>query len=208
MPIDNFSRPCLPGQFGQAPEIRPRHFRIVIPRRHGHQAREPQIRAAANRLDQRGQGFRVRAGLGFFPGKLHLDHDFKRLSPPGPAAEPVFPNRRSRSPEKYPRPCEPCSIADARSGEIRAPADQPSAGCLRLEFLHVVFAKYAQAQLVRFARHIGGKFFGDRDQRDLRARAPGAPRRVLNSLLHPFQTFTKHAVSSIRGAPIARSISL
>ena len=49
---------------------------------------------------------------------------------PDPDAARAFRNRRSRSPETYPRPRVSYWIADGRSGETRRRSNRPAPGCL------------------------------------------------------------------------------
>ena len=152
IPMESCGSPCCSASSRRRAEIRAaRLLRVVGPRRHSHQAQQPQVRARAQRpRSDAGKLVRAAAGLGLLGRELHFQHDVQAV------AGFVQPSRQLGGidglddVETSRRRAWLCWIANVRSGGSARRRQTASSRQLGFELLHVVLAELAQAQVVGF----------------------------------------------------------
>jgi len=162
-------------------------LRVNVPWRHGHQARNRQMRAVRCRLEQSRHVLGPRAALALLIGKLDFEQDFERrqkLSRCGVETRQQLGGiGRLNNRKKLAR--EPRFIGLQMSDEmIFRLAKIVELWPLPGEFLNIILTEFPQSRRISRAQMIRGKLLRNRDQRDIRA-PPSAPlSRSRNAALH------------------------
>lgn len=181
----------------EAAEVGAGDFGIVGPGGHSHEAEEVEVRAGADGGDQFGEGFGGSAGFGFFLGEFDLEHDVAGESGLVEALGEFGGVDGLDDVEEFGGEAgfvglEVADQVEACAGEI---LDE---GVFGGEFLDVVFAEIAEAELVSVLNDGSGEDFGDGDEGDFGAGAAGAGEGAGEAFLDEFKALLEDGIGQIR----------